>query len=335
MKLAHLTVAAACIGMVFVSCQKDKDLVTTGKHQTSTEKSEDDVIAQMFRDNLAKMTEVHKFEAEQGGEWVTSEGAIITVHGGTLTHQDGTPASGTVIAKFALINSTADAALTGFGTQSVWNPDTESGSDLLQTGGSFALSIETPDGEQLTAEGDNVTIAVPADPEVGVVEGMTVWEGTPSADQPRDNNWEEQPNEHPINIGQQYYLVEWEGRQRLNIDKLFQCSSAAPVPFRVDLPAGYNNTNSEVYFIAAVCNQPGPKAVFCMDVYNALPPWWSEHGIGAPNGTVGTFVAIAKISGGYRVGSVPAVITGPLHWSHITSMSPITAAALPGYLNSF
>lgn len=319
--------------MMFAACKKEQTL-SGANNQSVLKAKPGDAIDAFFRQNREANTQTFQFDAKQGKEFTGEKGTIVNVRSGALRHLDGTPVYGPVVAKLLEVESAADALEYGFPTQSVWDEESQTGGAPIETAGSLELKIETPEGEPLTAEGDGVTIAVPADE---IDPDMKVWEGTPSPDQPRDNNWKEQPDEevgHIEHLGQQYYLINWEGRDRLNIDKLFSCPGA-PTPFKVDLPSGFDKHNTEVYVLAEVCDNPGVKSVFSLDVYNPSPIWWSEHTPGGiPAGTNVYFVAVANVSGTLYYKIESATITGPSHFQHMTGMAPTTLSALTAAINA-
>lgn len=331
MKLIQLSVAALCISVMFVACRKDNELTGTNKQTLSTEKADEDVIAQFFAENQAAATQIFKMNADQGGEFMSDEGTLVFVAPGALTLMDGTPVSGAVVGEIVTVNSTADNVMMGFPTQNVWNDQNPDGGAPIATAGSVQLTFKTQDGEQLTAAGGGVRIGLPVNADQGFDPEMRVWEGVPSTDQPRDNVWEEQP-EQPEHVNG-YYLFNWEGRQRLNIDKLYTCPGT-PTPFRVDIAGPFNKNNTEVYVVAQVCGSPGPKAVFSLDMYNPSPIWWTEHtAAGIPIGTNVYFVAIAKIGGNllYKIENATIV---PNHFQHMSGMAVTTPAALAAALNA-
>ena len=332
MKLRHLSAAALCIGMMLVACQKDKDSSGTRKQTASTEKASDDPMANLFRDFRNKYTQTFQFEGKQGIEFTGNEGTVITVRPGGLTRLDGSVYHGPVVASLFEIQDYSSIALGGFPTQSLWNEQNPEGGAPISTAGAVVLEMETPDGEQLTSEGNNVTIAIPVEEGEEFNPDMKIWEGEPSVEQPRDNSWKEL-EEVPENIGNQYYLFNWEGRDRLNVDCLYSCPGT-PTPFKVDLPAGFNKTNTEIYVLAHLCPSTGRKAVFSLDVYNPAPIWWTEHtAAGLPVGTVVDFVAIANI-GGVTFFKVETATIVPGHFQHMSGMTPTPISVMTGILNS-
>lgn len=329
MKLAQLTVAALCVGMTLVACQKDKDRTGTKQPVPVTEKA-DDVIDAFFKANRADNTQTFQFNASDGSVLNGSSGTIVTVQAGALRYSDGTVASGMVTARMVEVQTIAQQALFGFPTQNVWDQTNPNGGGPIETGGSLELTIADQNGTQLTAQGNGVTVAIPTnvfDP------NMRIWKGVPSTDQPRDNVWAQNPNEAPTG-GEGHSIFNWLGRTRLNIDKLYATCTGTPTPFKVDLPAPFVKTNTEIYVVAQVCGSTGPKAIFALDMYNASPKFWFEHtAAGLPVGLNVDFVAIAKINGVlyYKIENATIV---PGHFQHMTGMMPISLPALTALLNS-
>ncbi|ASS48020.1 MAG: hypothetical protein A3D31_00985 [Candidatus Fluviicola riflensis] len=317
-----------------VACQKENKLSELNQQSSKIEKAEgNDPMGEFFTKNRMKNTQVFHLNAADGGEFTGEKGTVVTVQGGVLQTLDGAIYDGDVVATLLEVRSTADAALFGFPTQTVWNAATMTGGEFLETAGSLELKMTTSDGEQLTAPGNGVTIGIPIDPAVGFNPAMTLWEGVPAPDQPRTNVWREAQGGNFEENGP-LYLFNWEGRPRCNVDKLNNGCGGPTTPFKVDLPGGFNNTNTEIYIVAQICGSTGPKTVFSLDVYNPSPIWWTEHtSAGIAVGTNVDFVAIANIGGTtyYKIENATIV---PGHFQHMTGMTPISMPALTALLNA-
>ena len=334
MRLKQLSVAMLCIGMMTVACQKENKLSELNQQSAKIEKEGGkNPMEAFFIKNRIKSTQKFNLNAGDGGVFTGQKGTVVTVQGGVLQMPDGTIYTGDVIASLLEVRSIADEALFGFPTQTVWNGASMSGGEFLETAGSVELRITTPDGVELTAPGNGVTIGIPIDPAIGFNPAMTLWEGVPAPDQPRTNVWKGIQGGN-LEQNSQLYLFNWEGRPRCNIDGLNSGCGGPTTPFKVDLPAGYNNTNTEVYIVAQICGSTGPKTVFSLDVYNSSPIWWSEHTTaGIAVGTNVDFVAIANIGGTtyYKIENATIV---PSHFQHMTGMTPISMPALTALLNA-
>jgi hypothetical protein len=334
MRLKQLSVAMLCIGMMTVACQKENKLSELNQQSAKIEKEGGkNPIEAFFNKNRLKGIQKFNLNANQGGVFTGLKGTVVTVQGGVLQMPDGTIYNGDVIASLLEVRSTADAALFGFPTQTVWNEANMSGGEFLETAGSLELRITTPDGVELRAPGNGVTIGIPIDPAIGFNPAMTLWEGAAEPNLPGANVWKGIQGGNLEQNGQ-LYLFNWEGRPRCNIDGLNNGCGGPTTPFKVDLPAGYNITNTEVFIVAQICGSTGPKTVFSLDVYNASPIWWSEHTTaGIAIGTNVDFVAIANIGGTtyYKIENATIV---PGHFQHMTGMTPISMPALTALLNA-
>jgi hypothetical protein len=330
MKLTQLTVAALFVGMTFVACEKDTKLpATTKKPVTATENEKaDDPISNLFRQTQAQNTQAFQFNASDGEVFHADGGTTITVQPGALTYPDGTPATGMVTGRLIEVLTPGAMMTMGFPTQNAWSQANPGGGGPIQTAGAVQLTITDQTGVQLTAAGNGVTIGLDVDPAVGFDPNMRVWRGVPSIDQPRDNVWAENANEAPEG-NEQEYRMNWMGRNRLNCDALNASCPGPTTPFRVDLPAPYVRSNTEIYVLAQLCNSGGngQRAVFALDMYNPSPKYWYEHtAAGLTIGVNVYFVAVAVINGQmfYKIENATIV---PNHFQHMNGMMPIGSAA--------
>jgi len=333
MKLAHLTMAALCVGMTFVACRKETNLPGTTKQPVPATEKAEDLIGNLFRQVRNQNTQSFSFNTSDGAVLQGEDGTTIVVQAGVLQYTNGTIASGIVTARLIEITGVEDQALMGFPTQNRWSQSNPGGGGPIQTAGAVDLTIVDQSGTQLTAPGSGVTIAIPVDPAVGFDPNIRIWTGAPSVDQPRDNVWEQNPNEVPQGGGEMSYKWNWMGRPKLNCDKLNNSCPGATTPFKVDLPAPFVRSNTEIFVVAQLCGSTGPKAVFSLDMYNASPKYWYEHtAAGLTIGTNVDFVAIATDNTGQLYYKIENANIVPGHFQHMTGMTPISLPALTAIL---
>jgi hypothetical protein len=313
MRIARFTVAALCIGITMAACQKDADRTGKAKPQNNFTEKADDPISLLFRAYREQNTETTQFNGLQGTEFVAADGTTITVEGSALTRPDGSVETGTVTLSYFGINDVADQALGGAPTQSRWREgagsDRPSGGPIV-TAGAMEIKMFNQQGQPLTSQGDGVKVDVPVDPQTGFDDDMSLWDGVPSPNQPRDNVWDETTD--PVDPGDNgdTYSFRWERNGQLNLDKIRNCPGQL-TNYRVFMPNMFNRSNTEIYAIVPTCYDPNvPNMVISLDLYNASPKFWAANpGANLVVGTTVTFVSISSIGGQYYYGSNTVTVT--------------------------
>lgn len=334
MRLAQLTVATLFVGMAFVACKKDSNLSGTTKNPAPvpvTEKA-DDPISKLFESYVAQNTVSSQFNALDGGVLISPSGSVrVSIGGSALTRLDGSPETGQVSIRMFVADQLADNALAGMPTQSDFG--SQGGGGGIITAGSMRIEMFNAQGQPLQSLDGGVTVSVATD---NFNPQMTLWEGRPSVNQPRDNVWVRVAN--PVTPGSngQSYNFNWVRNANYNIDMPNLCPGLQLTDHRVTLSASaaFNRTNTQVYVVLEPCTPTGQKIIFSMDMYNATPRYWfTNPNAKLPIGYQVTYVAITSYNNQLYYGSATTIVT-PGMTTNIPVMMPTSLAALTAYLNS-
>lgn len=334
MKLAQLTVAALFVGMTFVACEKDKLHATTKKPVTATETEKaDDPISTLFRSYVTQNTVSTQFNALDGGELVNPDGNVtVSIGASALTRPDGTLETGQVTISMFVADQLADNALGGMPTQSAFGSQQDFGGGIV-TAGSMRIEMFNALGQPLQSLDGGVVVNVATDqfnPQ------MTLWIGTASVNQPRDNVWESAPDPVTPGANGQSYNFNWSRNATYNIDMRNLCPGLQLTDHKVTISASaaFNRTNTQIYVVLEPCTQQGQKIIFSLDMYNAAPRWWfANPNAKLPIGYQVTYVAITNYNNQLFYGNATTIVT-PNMTTNIPVMMPTTLAALIAYLNS-
>lgn len=334
MKLAQLTVAALFVGMTFVACEKDKSSAKIKKQVSATETEKaDDPISKLFSSYVAQNTVSTQFNALDGGELVSSDGKVrVSISGSTLTRPDGTIETGQVTISMFVADQLADNALGGMPTQSAFGSEQGFGGGIA-TAGSMRIEMFNDQGQPLQALNGGVVVSV-ATQEFNPQ--MTLWVGTASVNQPRDNVWVRLPNPLTPGTNGESYNFNWERNANYNIDMQNLCPGLQLTDHKVTISASaaFNRTNTQIYVVLEPCTQQGQKIIFSLDMYNASPRWWfANPNAKLPIGYQVTYVAITSYNNQLYYGNATTIVT-PNMTTNIPVMMPTTLAALTAYLNS-
>lgn len=335
MKLTQLAVATLFVGMTFVACEKDSKLSATTKKPVPAAETEkaDDPISNLFRSYVAQNTVSTQFNALNGGELVNSDGNVsVSISGSSLTRMDGSLETGQVTISMFVADQLADNALGGMPTQSAFGTQQGNGGGIV-TAGSMRIEMFNAQGQPLQALNGGVVVSVATEefnPQ------MTLWVGTPSVNQPRDNVWVRVPNPVTPGTNGQSYNFNWDRNATYNIDMANLCPGLQLTDHKVTISASaaFNRTNTQIYVVLEPCTQQGQKIIFSLDMYNATPRWWfANPNAKLPIGYQVTYVAITSYNNQLYYGNATTIVT-PSMTTNIPVMMPTTLAALTAYLNS-
>lgn len=334
MRLTQLTVAALFVGMTFVACEKDKLHATTKKPVAATETEKaDDPISKLFRSYVTQNTVSTQFNALDGGELVNPDGNVtVSIDGSVLTRPDGTLETGQVTISMFVADQLADNALGGMPTQSAFGSQQDFGGGIV-TAGSMRIEMFNSLGEPLEALDGGVVVNVATDqfnPQ------MTLWVGTASVNQPRDNVWTSVADPVTPGANGQSYNFNWNRNANYNIDMRNLCPGLQLTDHKVTISASaaFNRTNTQIYVVLEPCTPQGQKIIFSLDMYNATPRWWfANPNAKLPIGYQVTYVAITSYNNQLYYGNATTIVT-PNMTTNIPVMMPTTTAALTAYLNS-
>jgi hypothetical protein len=308
MKKTQLAVTAACIGLLFAACQKDKP--TTGKQFAGSLKEdpipiENDVMAAWFAQNREEGSRLYVIDSQEGGDYWCHQGIHLTIAPESVfVTEDGNQYMGLVYIKLLEVMSPGYNLLYNFTTESSTG---EEGQGLLATAGSYEMSMFTPDGTPITAEDVfAVTVEIPGDEDDGADGDMQLWQGVGGLEQARDNAWElfeDDPAPTIVNGRYRFPARNW---RRCNVDKNVNYSGETTT-LRVDLPGSLDRSTAEIF--VAFPNDPNLRgALASMDVYDMNEQLWREHGGLANVGQELTLIALAYINGEMQAAFVEVTV---------------------------
>lgn len=247
-----LLLKAAVAALIFTACSSEDSSKSGNSDNLKNEFNEGNLaeLRQNNRDNLRQY-----FTIEANGERATvasEKGVKINVDTRTLT-ANGRPVRGTVQIEFIEIFGIADMVATGMPTVGVKEGEVTPDSEVspLITGGEFFVEITTEEG-QVVDDGASYTLEVPTELTGGGEEtdtnDMIVWTG--EEDENGDVVWEkdtdEDGNPRDVRVEDGKYIMEMLSFGWCNIDKLMEVEGER-TDIWVDVPDGFNDTNSSVY----------------------------------------------------------------------------------------
>ena len=305
-----LLCTAALAALLIIGCSKDENSTAddTGFQPKANENGLADLQA-MANENLTQRFRFTAGREQENVRMETESGVVISVNPSRLTVR-GRAYTGPVNVEYIELFDTGamvaanktTMATTGEGGN---NPD-EQALLPLASGGEFYVNMTTAEGQNID-DGTPYTLEVPTELTGGDDEDMTGWKGEENDDNGNggdgdetdedDVTWEEetdgggQPDDVPVVDNK--YIFELLSFGWGNIDKLM----AIPGPrttIYIDVPAGYDNTNSKVY-LAYTTPQP---TVAPMDTYDAATELFSEHYGQVPIGLQAHVIFVADGGGG-------------------------------------
>ncbi|MES2485664.1 MAG: hypothetical protein V4581_06910 [Bacteroidota bacterium] len=250
----------------------------------------------------------------------TKSGVVISINPSTFT-VNGRHFNGAIKVEFIEIYKRSQMATANKTTLGVADPENQTdeveGIDLwpLVSGGEFYVNMTTENGQQID-NGAEYSLTIPTGATGGTDPGMLAWNGTEDAD--GNVTWEKKTDTNgdpiPVTMGEQ-------GGYQLNLDNFgwANCDRFYSVPgpkttILVDVPAGYDNTNSVVYLATA-----GEQNLLApLDHYDAGTELFSEHYGHVPVGLSGYIIYVAGTTAGWEYEIIPVTFTPGL----IVSVDP-------------
>lgn len=292
--LKHILGTLLVATLVLTSCTKnDNDdllIPATAEEFGSIRETALDAITQNFQ-----------FNAEDGSTTFTSENGVeITINGNCLT-KNGNAVTGAVNLEFVEIFDKANMLLTNKPTMGIL-PNGDKA--LLISGGEFfveatqnGIALDTNCGFQLI---------IPAALTGGADAGMILWNGI--IDENGNLAWEENKRNGAngqggvFAEGNSYYAFMnsfgWN-----NVDK-FYSDPRPKTTILVDVPEGYNNTNSAVY----LSYDGEDSGLANLDTYDAVTGLFSEHYGQIPVGLECHVIFVSEDDGNWKYAVKPVTI---------------------------
>ncbi|OIQ21644.1 MAG: hypothetical protein BM557_02270 [Flavobacterium sp. MedPE-SWcel] len=254
----------------------------TGEY-TNIQKLQDEAlkeITQFFEFN----TDVRNVTLE------TDNGVEIGISTSSLT-VNGQRVQGTVIVEYVEIFKRSTMAIANKTTMGIAEEQTAEipGVDLwpLKSGGEFFVNM-TINGQQID-DGANITLTVPTALTGGPDSDMSVWDGEETND--GDVVWDEdEENELGQNQGNEGggYELNLDNFGWSNIDRFYNYPDPKTT-IQVDVPAGFDNTNCNVY----LATQGQQNILARLDTYNSVTELFGEHYGQVPVGLDGFIVFVS------------------------------------------
>lgn len=316
MRKTILSGAVLAAVLIFAACKKDDPVVTP----TPTT-PDGTALTSFFTTNTSNAKQTFTVNATTGGTVTGSKGTAVTILANSLTNASGGPVSGNVTVELIEIFDRASMVMMNKPTVGILPNGSHS---TLISGGEYYLRIHQNGQEVSTQQG--VYVSIPTSNTGGLDTQMSLFNGVVI-----ENNflWEEdQQNELGVDsIGTSYNILEGEWGWT-NVDKFYN-DPRPKTEIRAKLPAGYDNTNSEVF----ITYDGEPTALASLDVYNTAGGYFSEHYGLIPIGLNVHFIAVTMINGQLHYAIQATTITDG-HVEQITSFTPTTQAALATLINN-
>jgi hypothetical protein len=339
MKRFKILVAVAMSALMIASCNKEEvtagetvnnnpqtrhalDHKDLGAYLDMTKDQKDPKVADYYAEIMATYVQDFRVAAERELLIVTKSGTTLTMPANNLVDARGRIVRGIVDVEFIEVFERGDMVVLDKGT-SGFNSATGA-VDALTSGGEFYVSI-SQGGVELTLIAPLV-VTVPStvlDDDMGKFVEM---DGTGD-----DLLWEERLDED-VEVkregegGGSYSFNILPGEWGwTNIDKFYN-DPCPKTPIYVEVPAGHDNTNTEVYL--SYDGDPGRLANFDMWDGTRFTEHYGQICIGIPV----HFIAVTNVGGGLEYDIHPATITSG-HVEVFTSFTPISETALVALIN--
>lgn len=289
----HFLVTLLLTAFVFTSCTKSDDanlvIPTTAEAFNAIQEEALESITQNFQ-----------FNAEDGSTTFTSQnGVTITINGSCLT-KNGDAVTGAVDLEFVEIFDKATMLMTNKPTMGLL-PNGDKA--LLISGGEFYVNA-TQNGLPLETTCD-FQLIVPTALTGGTDNDMILWNGT--IDENGNLAWKEDDRDGAAQgglfvEGNNYYAFigdfGWS-----NVDRFYN-DPRQKTTILVDVPEGYNNTNSAVY----LSYDGEDSGLANLDTYDTTSGLFSEHYGQIPVGLECHVIFISEENGNWKYAIKPVTI---------------------------
>lgn len=327
MKLKHVTVAVAGIGLMFTACQKDQ-LISgnkTGKQPNETLKTTD-LMAPFFTTNRENSIQTFTVSASTGGTITLASGSQLFITTNAFRNPNGGVTQGNVTIEVNEMYSRSQLLINNYPTESELNPD-GSGGGPIATGGSFTFRMRNASGADVTAPAGNVLARIKGSLTGGISTDMEMWTGVVSTDQSRDNVWQNLGTVPTILSGTTYQFPVT-ARTTANIDSYqdwLNWINGAIV--RVSLPVGLDDSNTEVYMTYK--NRPG--ILTSLDKFvpatASSVAYWTEDNTYLDAGQEGSIIVVSMKDGSLKA-KIQSYTLVDGQTEQITSVSATTVSDL-------
>ncbi|CAM1340115.1 hypothetical protein [Tenacibaculum aestuarii] len=327
MKNVKLTMSLLVIAILFlVSCSKDENNPTKVR-TTSTE------FKALKTASIESKMQDFQLDANQTQVLTTERGVQFVINGNCLSN-NGNPITGTIDIKVIELFKSGGMVITNKPTMGRMENGDKA---LLISGGEFFINA-TQGGVQLQLDCP-IQVLVPTSLTGQVDNEMILWKGIgidEDCDLPIicDNIvWEEIENEE-VEIangdnGETFYVADFGEFGWTNVDRFFQ-DSRPKTTLLVDVPNGFNNTNSSVY----IYYNGEPNALGELDTYIEEQGLFSEHYGQIPIGLECHIVFVSEDKGNWLFAIKPVTIaSGDIITISDVDLNTATANELEALIN--
>jgi len=346
--IKSMSILLGCGVLLFTACKKEKAIEQVDEQTVHTMGAIDadrwefipknDDFAAIFKENQKANTEVFTVNANERIFIETEGGVILELAANALENADGGLIEGNVRVFFNGLTDRGQMVVQDRGTSGINEDGT--GVTALSSGGEFFIQIRQG-GEALVLN-KPLGVSVPTDAPDPDMQMFVAAEGTGD-----DLVWK-LAEDKPLEViereggdggGGTYYhydLLPDLGNQwpPCNIDKFNSGCPGALSDVSVNVPAGYDPTNTELYMIP--CGSVAPWRIANFDNWNAATNSFEEHGGRICEGACVHFVLVTNVGGTleYEV-HTSVTITPGAHVEVFTApFTPITASALVAIINA-
>lgn len=331
--MKSMGILLGCGVLFFAACNKEEAAEQAAEKTVQTRSGEalgefipkEDGFANMFEENREANTEVYTVNANEPIFVTTEAGVTLELPANALDYPGGGTVEGEVTILFNGLMDAGQMIIQDRATSGI-NEDGE-GVSALESAGEFFIEIQQG-GEPLVLNAP-LRVTVPTDdinPDMRVfveAEGTgddLVWE--------LDEEREIEAGEGEGGFTYGYEILpdlgnQWRG---CNIDAFSNCASGAYSDVRVEVPMGYDPTNTEVYMIPC-----GPiMQIANFDNWDAASNSFLEHGGRTCEGMCVHFVLVTNASGSLEYEIHQSVTINP--GSHVEVFNAPFAAISPNAL---
>lgn len=307
-----LKVAAAAL--IFAACSSEENQNSdSGTFNAKSKEADGGAFAVLQDKARENLKETYYFDAGQDQVRIRARNGIEMIINTQDITVNGEPVQGKVAVEFTAITSRADMVMADMPPMGLTQIEGFEEPQLapLFTGGQFLVEMTTEEGESID-DGSPVTISVPTEltggqEGEGGSEGMISWEG--EEDEEGNVTWDEKEGEDgntidvPVVDGR--YLFEIFEGEWANIDKLDMIPGERTQIF-VDVPDGFNNTNSSVY----ISYQGFANLLFELDAFDPSTGYFMNSYNNTPIGMTCNIIFVSQQNGQWLFGVHQVTIAG-------------------------
>lgn len=317
MKTLKITFFLVASVLTITACKK-KTTETSGNSAANNV-----ALSNFFQSNLTNRIQHFTVNATSGGVITGAQGTQILILGGILKDASGNTVSGTVDIELVEVYDRGSMVLLNKPTVGIL-PNGDHGT--LISKGEYYLRISQNSAEIQANNG--VIVRVPAGNIPGQANGMSLFDGSLI-----EGNflWELVQDSLPVEQGDSTFTTGYtilEGSWGwTNVDRFYN-DPRPKTTLKVKLPAGFDNTNSEVF----ITYDGEPGALASLDTYTS-DGCFSEHYGLIPIGLEIHIIAVTLINGELNYAIQPAtIVSGQIET--INSFTPITQTQLAALINN-